>query len=264
MSYFEPNKARGNKSHVRYNTTIGIESSEFSTPHIALLHTLSQEDAAFQQYNSCVEYTFRNDGNARKLTQLSKIFQKAADKDVRGIREDKLISLLPRDKVGKFGLSASLEKLECTHHRYLSRGTFMAMFSNESASFIFNMAQNERAIRLGKEVVKERGQTLPIEMERRLSKENYYGEKSEKEGRSSKQSKKKSRKKKKSRRSKRKEDSLHSQKNFKDFSSKMFDHAQLTDTSKDRDSCHIFENFSRSVKNFFPSFAGNAVIVPID
>ena len=77
-----------------------------------------------------------------KLTQLSKIFQKAADKDVRGIREDKLISLLPRDKVGKFGLSASLEKLECTHHRYLSRGTFMAMFSNESASFIFNMAQN--------------------------------------------------------------------------------------------------------------------------
>ena len=69
-----------NKAHMRWNTSTGFTSkfsadirtqdTEFTVPHVALLHTIDDEDAAFRQYNSCVEFTFRDRGssNARKYS----------------------------------------------------------------------------------------------------------------------------------------------------------------------------------------------------
>jgi len=193
--------------HHRSNTALGVgtfsreNEPEFNVPHIALLHTISEEDSAFLQYNSCVEFTFEGQGrsSSRKLRMLNQIFEKMADKISGGIREDTLIDLMPQGSCGKFGLNEkALEKPGC-QHRYLSRGTFLAMYSNESASFIFSMAQNmriKRGMKRGKTKSK-RGDTLPLELEKSLSKEHRKSKKSLKD----KEMKRKSSKKKKEKKS---------------------------------------------------------------
>jgi len=56
--------------HHRSNTALGVgtfsreNEPEFNVPHIALLHTISEEDSAFLQYNSCVEFTFEGQGRS--------------------------------------------------------------------------------------------------------------------------------------------------------------------------------------------------------
>lgn len=147
-----------------------------------LFHTLPpnqpNDEAIFRQYNSCVEFTFRanmSSTNARKLRRLNAIFEKAADRNVRGIREDKLLKILPEGTALKFGIDPNklLHKVktiksscydpdtntnenvhpnvpgtdESTSYRFISRGTFLAMFALESSTFINTTAQNELALR---------------------------------------------------------------------------------------------------------------------
>lgn len=64
------------KAHIRWNTSTGTcvgsqcstnspsHQAEFSVPHVALFHSIYEEDAAFWQYNSCVEFTFRGRGDS--------------------------------------------------------------------------------------------------------------------------------------------------------------------------------------------------------
>lgn len=128
-----------------------------------LLHTLPcgvsgarAEEAVYRQYNSCVDFTFKSDQqyvNARRLKRLNLIFERAADQNFFGLREDKLLTILPPEAAGKYGLDpsaiqsrADAKKKSCM--RVLSRGTFLAMFANESNNFINLMAINEKALRL--------------------------------------------------------------------------------------------------------------------
>merc|ERR1712032_325809 len=113
--------------------------------------------------------------NARKLRRLNAIFEKAADRNVRGIREDKLLKILPEGTALKFGIdpnkllhNVKTIKSSCydpdtntnenvhpnvpstdesTSYRFISRGTFLAMFALESSTFINTTAQNELALR---------------------------------------------------------------------------------------------------------------------
>jgi len=100
-----------------------------------------------------------------KLRRLNTIFERAADRSSRGIREDKLLNILPSGMAPKFkvlGHSKGPSQDPATnenHHpnrdgplimdepvssyRFISRGTFLAMFALESSAFINTTAQNE-------------------------------------------------------------------------------------------------------------------------
>lgn len=179
------------------------------TKHVVLLHTLPSgsigiraEEAVYRQYNSCVDFTFKTDQqyqNARRLKRLNLIFERAADRNFVGLREDKLLMILPPGaatkygldqdaiqrraqetkefnlrKVAEYGPSSDDELVEKKKRkkkrrkqkkltndpskggiRVLSRGTFLAMFANESSNFINLMAQNEKAHRLSKKKEKK-------------------------------------------------------------------------------------------------------------
>jgi len=75
------------------------------------------------------------------------LFERAADKQLGGIREDKLMRLLPKGALttAKYGfyLKKSL-KLRQKDLRVISRGPFLSMFSHESVSFLNSLAMNEK------------------------------------------------------------------------------------------------------------------------
>lgn len=108
-----------------------------------------------------------------RLKQLNTIFENAADKSAGVIREDKVIKILPVGSAAKFGLSEDRDQSfwqDQQQHRFLSRGTFLAMFSMEKSSFVFSMAENERALRGKRNLNKNRrGESLSAELEKVIS-----------------------------------------------------------------------------------------------
>mmetsp|Transcript_31370 Transcript_31370/g.62166 ORF Transcript_31370/g.62166 Transcript_31370/m.62166 type:complete len:363 (+) Transcript_31370:247-1335(+) len=144
----------------------------------------------YREYNSCVDFSFQSDRlsiNSRKLRRLNAIFERAADRSSRGIREDKLLEILPSGMAPKFKLlrnfshtkdpSQDLGTNENHHpnrvvpssnepvssYRFISRGTFLAMFALESSAFINTTAQNEIVQRkiIQKKHREERQKNLP-------------------------------------------------------------------------------------------------------
>lgn len=128
------------------------------------LHVVSPENdvinpsnLTFRRHNSCVDFTFlqeKVETNAHKLTRLNVIFDKAA---IRGwIREDRLVFILPTGQSEKYGMLRNVLRNgnnKENNGRYnenqrelrtISRGPFLAMFANESSSFLNSLAVNER------------------------------------------------------------------------------------------------------------------------
>ena len=104
------------------------------------------------------------------MNRLNSIFDRVVDKKSRGIREDKLIKLLPTSCfeqdpsiiAQKYGLNYDLlcsSSSECNNKkkrrrkvrkkdmRVVSRGAFLSMFSFESSAFIHSICLNERNAR---------------------------------------------------------------------------------------------------------------------
>ena len=206
------------------------------------------------------------------MKQLNNIFEKVADKLSGGLREDHLLKLLPTGSAGKFGLQSNSKKV-AKPHRLLSRGTFLAMFSNESASFIFNMTQNARLIKgLKMPVNKEkRGTSLPIELETSLSRE--FRTKKSKESKKKKKKKRKGtdgRKSKKDAKVKEKLSMVEEKTDDECSHSECSlvgnpyglgkDAMDFTNVDKDSD-CKFFGNFSNTFRKIFPIGRGH-IIVP--
>jgi len=102
-----------------------------------------------RRHNSCVDFTFlevRADMNSQKLTRLNTLFERAADRKSGGIRQDKLARILPKGQITSLKYDAQLksDKKDKKELRIISRGPFLAMFSQESVSFLNSLAVNER------------------------------------------------------------------------------------------------------------------------
>lgn len=97
-----------------------------------------------------------------KLSRLNSVFERAADKRLGGIREDKLARILPscssssKDKyeflfpTSSTSLFTSKDSKKSNNNvevRVVSRGPFLAMFAHESVSFLNTLAQNEKTER---------------------------------------------------------------------------------------------------------------------
>ena len=95
---------------------------------------------------------------------MNNIFEKAADRRLGGIREDKIIRILPSGTISKekynsiindLGMQNGINKNTNENRskkkkkdlRVISRGPFLAMFSYESVSFLNMLALNEKADR---------------------------------------------------------------------------------------------------------------------
>ncbi len=115
-----------------------------------------------RRHNSCVDFTFCSDGatNGSKLVKLNTLFERIADRDCGGIREDRLLKLIPSNSSNsiKFGhlqkrkkSGSSIDNRAVTDDLHLiSRGPFLAMFANESCTFLSALASNEKSEREGK------------------------------------------------------------------------------------------------------------------
>lgn len=96
-----------------------------------------------RRHNSCVDFTFMQDGaavNSHKLTRLNALFERVANRTSGGVREDKLRSILPEGIFAKFEEQKNNE----TGLRIFSRGQFLAMFAYTSDVFLNSMLLNER------------------------------------------------------------------------------------------------------------------------
>lgn len=202
---------------------------------------------------------------------MNTIFEKAADKVSGGIREDHLIKLLPPGSTGKFGLRGS-PKHAPKPYRFVSRGTFLVMFSNEAASFIFTMTQNIRLLKGSKMLgtKEKRGKSLPIELEEVLARELRLKKKIRKSKKKSKNKRKISKKNKKGAQLK-KELSMVRERTDEECSHSDYskienpyvlvkDIPDFTRTNQDME-CSFFGNFSNALKKLFP-FGVRAAIVP--
>ena len=80
------------------------------------------------------------------MTRLNTLFERAADKKSGGIRQDKLVKILPKGQTTSLKYDAMLkyDKKDKKDLRIISRGPFLAMFSQESVSFLNSLAVNER------------------------------------------------------------------------------------------------------------------------
>jgi hypothetical protein len=126
-----------------------------------------------RRHNSCVDFTFCSDGatNGSKLVKLNTLFERIADRDCGGIREDRLLKLMPSNSINsiKFGhlqkrkkSLSSIDNSAITYDLHLiSRGPFLAMFANESSTFLSALASNEKSEREGKKKMsrKKRGES---------------------------------------------------------------------------------------------------------
>eukprot|EP00588_Corethron_pennatum_P012509 CAMPEP_0194279802 /NCGR_PEP_ID=MMETSP0169-20130528/14135_1 /TAXON_ID=218684 /ORGANISM="Corethron pennatum, Strain L29A3" /LENGTH=348 /DNA_ID=CAMNT_0039024271 /DNA_START=193 /DNA_END=1240 /DNA_ORIENTATION=- len=166
----------------------------------------------YREYNSCVDFSFQSDRlsiNSRKLRRLNAIFERAADRSSRGIREDKLLEILPSGMAPKFKLLRNSSHTKDpsqdpgtneNHHpnrvvpssnepvssyRFISRGTFLAMFALESSAFINTTAQNEIVQRkiIQKKHREKRQKNLPQPLVPKNASGNRKGKKKTKKNR---------------------------------------------------------------------------------
>jgi len=114
-----------------------------------------------RRHNSCIDFTFCSNGatNGTKLVKLNALFERIADREYGGIREEKLSKLIPSSPSNglKYGhlqkkkrKGAPINSLAAEDLRTISRGPFLAMFSHESMTFVSTLAINEKAGRDGK------------------------------------------------------------------------------------------------------------------
>jgi len=260
--------------HFRWNSAVPsnvkAEQPEFEQTHIVLLHILDEEDAAFQQYNSSVEFTFQereSGGNARRLKQLNTIFENAADKLSGVIREDKVIKILPAGSAERFGLRedrADSYWQDQQQHRFLSRGVFLAMFSMEKSSFIFSMAENERALRGKRKLNKNRrGETLSAELEKVISQSEVDGliKKKKKKKYRSREERKARRRAKKDKKERRRQEAL--TKELETIEEQRVEVTLKGSAAEASGECKFFGDVSSVLKNLFPGF-GRSAIMPVD
>jgi len=148
------------------------------------------EDAKSSFYNGhVVSFTYYCFLFEDKLNRLNSIFDRIADKTNRGIREDKLMHILPsscleQDPVivsQKYGIDCNVlmvftknenyinkkrrRKLRKKNLRILSRGAFLSMFSCETSSFIHSMLLKEKSLR-AKNKAKASARFSPVSPER--------------------------------------------------------------------------------------------------
>lgn len=81
-----------------------------------------------------------------KLTRLNTLFERTADQKSGGIRQDKLARILPKGLITsiKYDTQLKFDKKDKKELRIISRGPFLAMFAQESVSFLNSLAVNER------------------------------------------------------------------------------------------------------------------------
>ena len=114
-----------------------------------------------RRHNSCIDFTFCSNGvtNGSKLVKLNALFERIADREYGGIREEKLSKLIPSSPSNglKYGhlqkkkrKGAPINSLAAEDLRTISRGPFLAMFACESMTFVSTLAINEKAGREGK------------------------------------------------------------------------------------------------------------------
>lgn len=259
--------------HFRWNSAVPSnvkpEQPEFEQTHIVLLHILDEEDAAFQQYNSSVEFTFQereSGGNARRLKQLNTIFENAADKVSGMIREDKVIKILPTGSAERFGLRKDRAESywqDQEQHRFLSRGVFLAMFSMEKSSFIFSMAENERALRGKRKLNKNRrGETLSAELEKVISQSEVDGLiKKKKKKYRSREERKARRRAKKHEKERRRQEAL--MKELETIEEQRVEVTSKGTAAEVSGECKFFGDVSSVLKKLFPGF-GRSAIMPVD
>lgn len=118
-----------------------------------------------RRHNSCVEFTFISEissTNSYKLTRLNNIFEKAVDRRLGGIQEEKLIRILPINTLSDekavtilrhLGINSGRKDnrksngIKKKNRRVISRGPFLASFAYESVSFLNTLALNEKSDR---------------------------------------------------------------------------------------------------------------------
>jgi hypothetical protein len=117
-----------------------------------------------RHHNSCVDFTFCSDkaANGSKLVKLNTLFERIADRECGGIREEKLCKLIPSSPSNsiKYGHLQRKKRRGVTIVRkngaatddlhLISRGPFLAMFAHESTTFFSTLATNEKSEREGK------------------------------------------------------------------------------------------------------------------
>jgi hypothetical protein len=115
-----------------------------------------------RRHNSCVDFTFLPQNkfctNTSKLLKLNLIFERAADRHSGGIREDRLLKMIPVSSPTKIKYGHLKSRDRCLTKdrknvvdeqalRIISRGPFLAMFAYENLNLVNSMAVNEKQAR---------------------------------------------------------------------------------------------------------------------